>query len=209
MERLAREQIGRTTDLQRIAVTQRLVRIIDGTPFPEPWDSTPHGTRTPGLLVRDAVMMPDSTLLAGRMVTDAEGESGAGVVVMSYRLASDFARGRSSGAVVGDTLLFQRLPRQVIGVLKASENERVRNAFMPADAVTAARVTGQPDRRAQLTATARSLEGVTRTRAAIERWAARRFGVAWRDRVSVVSDEARLAQVQEKACCCSSCSWAH
>ena len=34
MERLAREQIGRTTDLQRISVTPRLFRIIDGAPFP-------------------------------------------------------------------------------------------------------------------------------------------------------------------------------
>jgi len=34
MERLARDQIGRTTDLQRISVTPRLFRIVDGTPFP-------------------------------------------------------------------------------------------------------------------------------------------------------------------------------
>src|SRR5262252_1089038 len=34
MERLAREQIGRTTDLQRIAIAARQFRIVDGTPFP-------------------------------------------------------------------------------------------------------------------------------------------------------------------------------
>ena len=34
MERLARDQIGRTTDLQRISITPRLFRLIDGTPFP-------------------------------------------------------------------------------------------------------------------------------------------------------------------------------
>src|SRR5215212_3779515 len=34
MERLAREQIGRTTDLQRISVTPRLFRLVDGTQFP-------------------------------------------------------------------------------------------------------------------------------------------------------------------------------
>src|SRR3982750_2763501 len=34
MERLARDQIGRTTDLQRISITPRLFRMIDGTPFP-------------------------------------------------------------------------------------------------------------------------------------------------------------------------------
>src|SRR6478609_2852200 len=36
MERLAREQIGRTTDLQRIQISPRLFRIVDGTPFPQP-----------------------------------------------------------------------------------------------------------------------------------------------------------------------------
>src|ERR1043165_6455844 len=36
MERLARDQIGRTTDLRRIAVTPRMFQIIDGTPFPQP-----------------------------------------------------------------------------------------------------------------------------------------------------------------------------
>src|SRR5262245_56533372 len=34
MERLARREIGRTTDLQRIAIASRLVRIVDGPPFP-------------------------------------------------------------------------------------------------------------------------------------------------------------------------------
>lgn len=34
MERLARQEIGRTTDLQRIAVAARQFRIVDGTPFP-------------------------------------------------------------------------------------------------------------------------------------------------------------------------------
>jgi putative ABC transport system permease protein len=34
MERLARQEIGRTTDLQRIAVATRQFRIVDGTPFP-------------------------------------------------------------------------------------------------------------------------------------------------------------------------------
>src|SRR4051812_2392446 len=34
MERFARDQIGQTTDLQRISVTPRSVRIVDGTPFP-------------------------------------------------------------------------------------------------------------------------------------------------------------------------------
>jgi putative ABC transport system permease protein len=53
------------------------------------------------------------------------------------------------------------------------------------------------DRPAQLLATAKTVEGVATTRAAIERWAAREIGPNWKDRVSVVSDESRLAQVQK------------
>src|SRR5215813_12658539 len=34
MERLARRELGRTTDLQRIVVATRLFRLVDGTPFP-------------------------------------------------------------------------------------------------------------------------------------------------------------------------------
>lgn len=34
MERLARERIGRTTDLQRIVMSARQLHIIDGAPFP-------------------------------------------------------------------------------------------------------------------------------------------------------------------------------
>jgi hypothetical protein len=67
--------------------------------------------------------------------------------------------------VVGDTLLFQGQPREVIGILAAS-----------------------------LTATAPTLEGVAPTRSRIERWPATQFGPGWKDRVSVVSDETRLDQ---------------
>lgn len=36
MERLARREIGRTTDLQRIQITPRLFRVVDGTSIPQP-----------------------------------------------------------------------------------------------------------------------------------------------------------------------------
>jgi putative ABC transport system permease protein len=233
MERLARDQIGRTTDLQRISVSPRTMRIVDGTPFPVAnpprfttveavslaqvlrdsatvnmmvngaalvttrADTTQHATQVVGLLMRDATGMPDSSVLAGRVFTDAEGASGAPVVIASHKLATDVAHGRQPSAVVGDTLLFQGQPRVVIGVLKAVENDRARRAIMPAGAVVGAVVVTPFDRPAQLLATAKTVEGVATTRAAIERWAAREIGPNWKDRVSVVSDESRLAQVQK------------
>ncbi|MDB4877589.1 MAG: putative rane protein [Gemmatimonadetes bacterium] len=233
MERLAREQIGRTTDLQRISVSPRLTRIVDETPFPVPnppkftlveasslralvgdsgvvnmvvngaalvataKDTTSHGAQIVGLLARDANGMPDSALLAGRVFTDAEGASGAPVVVISYKLATDVAHGRQPRDLVGDTLLFQGQPRAVIGVLKAVENDRARRAIMPVGALAGATISGQFERPAQLLVTAKSVEGVATTRATIERWTAREFGPSWKDRVNVVSDESRLAQVQK------------
>lgn len=232
MERLAREQIGRTTDLQRIAVTPKAFRIIDGTPFPQPnpvkfsaadavslrqlvgdsaavnmiiggsalvttaIDTTPHPAQVIGMLRADQPLV-DSLLLAGRLFSVAEGESGARVVIVSYRLANDEARGRPVPSVVGDTLLFQGQPRQVIGILKAEENERARRAFMPAAAVSGAVVNGPFDRPASLTITASTLESVAPTRSRIERWSATQYGPGWKDRVSVVSDEARLAQANK------------
>jgi putative ABC transport system permease protein len=232
MERLAREQIGRTTDLQRIALTPRAFRIIDGTPFPQPnpvkfsavdaaalrqvigdsssvnmlvggsalvttaTDTTPHPAQVTGMLRADQPLV-DSLLVAGRLFSVAEAESGEPVVVVSYRLASDETRGRPVASVVGDTLLFQGQPRRVIGILRAEENERVRRAFMPAAAVSGAVVSGLFDRAASLTITAPALESVGPTRSRVERWSATQYGPGWKDRVSVVSDESRLAQAKK------------
>jgi putative ABC transport system permease protein len=229
MERLAREQLGRTTDLQRIAISPRTFRIVDGTPFPQPnpvkfteadaaslrelvgdsaqvnmivsgsalvttrTDTTPHATQVTGVLAR-VPQMADSLLLAGRVFTDAEASAGAAVAVISYRLANDFVHGRQPRDVIGDTLFFQGQPRRIVGILKAEENDRSRRAIMPVGAVNGAVVLGQFDRPAQLMATAPTVESVAPTRARIEGWAAKRYGAAWKDRVSVVADESRLAQ---------------
>ena len=232
MERLARQQIGRTTDLQRIQVSPRLFRIVDGTPFPQPNpaklgeaealslrqtlgdsipvnlmvsgsalvtalnDTTPHATQVQGLLQVDQ-SMTDSNLVAGRYFTASEGASGAPVVTISYRLASDFAHGRQPKDVVGDTLLFLGQRRAVVGVLKAAENDRSRRAIMPSRAVAGAVVAGPSERPAQLLITSPTMEGVKPMRTKIEEWAARELGAGWKDRVGVVSDESRLEQAQK------------
>src|SRR5207248_6213988 len=119
------------------------------------------------------------------------------VAVISYRLAMDFARGRAAKGVVGDTLRFMGQPRLVIGVLKPVENERSKQAAMPAGAVQGAVVAGPFDRSASLLVTASTVEGVKPARAAIERWAQREFGNGWKDRMNVVADESRLDQLRQ------------
>lgn len=230
MERLARDQISTTTDLQRIAVQPRTFRLIDGTPFPveQPislaasdaaelgralgdsatvnmisngvalvtfaGDTTRRPTQVTGMIVPQAPLT-DSSLAAGRAFTAAEGASGAPVVVISARLANELARGKSVSAVLGDTIFFQGQPRQIVGVLSPTLDERTRRAVMPAGAVAGAVVTGPFDRRAMLAVTAKSIEGVANARASIERWAAQHYGAAWKDRLSIATDEARIDQV--------------
>ncbi|MEO6878583.1 MAG: ABC transporter permease, partial [Gemmatimonadaceae bacterium] len=232
MERLARAQIGSTTDLQRIVVAARTFRMVDDTPIPlanpqafdvadaaslraavgdsaavnmvvngsalvtTTADTTPHGTQIVGLLARDAMSLPDASILAGRAFSAAEAASGAPVAVISYRLASDYLKGRQPSELIGDTLLFQGQPRAIVGVLRAVENDRARRAVMPVRAAAGAMVPGQSERSARLMATAKSVESVAAARVMVEHWAAAKYGASWKDRVSVVSDEARLAQVQ-------------
>jgi putative ABC transport system permease protein len=232
MERLAREQIGRTTDLQRIVVSPKLIRFIDGAPFPQPnpaalgqaemaslrhelgdsmtvnmiisgsslvtsaADTTPHAAQLTGVLLPDAPLA-DSLLIAGRLFTANEGTAGAPVTVVSYRLAADAARGKPVTSVVGDTLFLNGQPRRIVGVLRAEANEGVRRAIMPVGAAKDAIIPGPLDRPPSLLATSPTIEGVTTLRERIEAWASRQFGQGWKERLSIVADESRVAQAQK------------
>lgn len=229
MERLARDQIGRTTDLQRLSVAPRTVRIVDHTPIPvanpaeltladglalrsavagvgavnvmrsaavlvtAQRDTTPHAAQLNGVLDIQA-MLPDSMLLGGRPITNAEAAAGAPLVIISYQLARDFSGARPVTEVVGDTLLFAGEPRRVVGVL-AANIAGDRQAVMPFAALPAA--AGGATRSARLLVTAFTVEGVADARHAIETWAASRYGPSWNDRISILSDESRLAQVRK------------
>jgi len=230
MERLARDQIGRTTDLQRLSVAPRTVRIVDHTPIPvanpaeltladglalrgavagvgtvnvmrsaavivtAQHDTTPHGAQLNGVLDIGAVL-PDSLLLGGRSITKSEAAAGAPLVIISYQLARDFSGARPVTEVVGDTLLFAGEPRRVVGVLTANIAGD-RQAVMPFAALPAA-AGGGAARSARLLVTAFTVEGVAQARQAIETWATSRFGSSWNDRISILSDESRLAQVRK------------
>jgi putative ABC transport system permease protein len=165
-------------------------------------DTSRHAAQLNGMLF-PAGPLQDSLLDAGRSFTAAEGASGALVVVISHQLAADFARGRKPAATVGDTLLFQGEPRVIVGVLKATDADRaqrIRGAVMPVGAMPAA-PTGPLAPRlggggASLAVTAPSVEAVNAVRSGIERWAARRWGSSWSQRVDIALDQSRVAQLQ-------------
>lgn len=230
MERLLRQQIGSTTDLQRVAVMPRLSRLVDGTPFPvanpvrftssdasalaarlhdsatvnlstsgsalvtSRGDTTPHPTQVTGTLVASQVI-PDSMLVAGRTFSAQEASANAPMVVVSERLANDFRGSRPAGGVVGDTLLFQGMPRIVIGVSKDTPGERARHALMPFGATDSAVISSLIARPATMVVSATIVEAVGAVKKSVEDWAAASYGAAWKDRVTIAAQEARLEQI--------------
>jgi putative ABC transport system permease protein len=131
-----------------------------------------------------------ATVAGGRWFTDAD----TAVIVLSRRAA---------GVVAGDSLrplealgrsvLLQGNPHRVIGVLapRDSAAERALEGYTPVTDV--ARALG-PRAVPQLSVKAADILAVDSLRAATERWAAARYGPAWKERLTVVNRRDRVAQ---------------
>ena len=101
MERLAREQIGRTTDLQRIQVASRLFRIVGGTPFPQPNPVRLGETEAASLQhavgdsVRVNLMLTGSSLVTTRADTTPHATQVQGLLSLDQSMADSLlASGR-------------------------------------------------------------------------------------------------------------------
>ena len=231
MERYAREQIERTTDLLSVSVAPSLFRTVDGQRFPRSdvvaltrddadsvgravgangvvtmvlagqalattrSDTTPRVAQVLGTLAGVANDLP-APVAAGRFFSDDEVRAEAPVVVISAALAAQVAPRRSPSSLVGDTILFQGVPRAVIGVLAAS-NSRDALAFMPIGAARAAMAPALVGRPMTIAIKARRVEDVPVIRARVEEWLARHYGVAWKERVNVSTNQARVEQAQQ------------
>jgi len=232
MERYAREQIERTTDLQTVSVTPSLFRMVDGQQFPRTdvvgltredaaaignavgaygtvsmmltgqalvttrADTTPPAAQVVGTLA-DAVQQLAAPVAAGRFFTEDEVRRDAPVVVISAVLAAQVGRGRASSALVGDTVLFQGQPREIIGVLAKSDDARRSLAVMPIGAAKTAVAPALVGRPTTIAIKARRVEDVPTVRARVESWLSSRYGAAWTSRVTVATNEARVAQAQQ------------
>jgi putative ABC transport system permease protein len=232
MERYAREQISRTTDLQSVTVTPSLFRTIDGQRFPRTdvvnltraeadsvaaavgtsgvvtmllsgqalvttrSDTTPHVAQVLGTLAGVQSELP-TPVAAGRFFTDDDVRSDAPVAVISAPLARQIAPQRESRSLVGDTVLFQGEPRVVIGVLEAKPGSRDVLAFMPIGASRAAMAPALVGRPITIAVKAKRVEDVTPIRTSIETWLARQYGAAWKDRVNVSTNQARVEQAAQ------------
>ena len=232
MERYAREQIERTTDLQTVSVSPSLFRTVDGQRFPRTdvvdltrddadavatavgpagvvnmvlsgqaivttlADTTPHATQVVGTLA-NVVTDLGSPIAAGRFFTDDDVRREAPVVVISTPLASQLAPRRPAALLVGDTIWFHGQPREVIGVLGTAGDDRRTLALMPIGAARSALPPALVGRPTMVAIKARRVEDVPVIRAKVEGWLAKQYGPAWKERVSVATNEARVAQAQQ------------
>ena len=232
MQRYARDQIERTTDLLTVTVTPSMFRTVDGQRFPRSdvlaltsadadsvsrvvgadgsvmlvlngqalvstrADTNPHIAQVIGSLPEIVSELP-APVAAGRFFTDDEVTREAPVVVISASLAERVAKGRQAGELLGDTVLFQGVPREVIGVLAAKESAREALAFMPMGAARTAMAPALVGRPMTIAIKARQVESVPAIRTRVEALLARQHGARWKDRVNVSTNQARVEQAQQ------------
>jgi putative ABC transport system permease protein len=224
VERFARQQIEDTTDLLGVTVTPTLNTNVDGqlvrrndvVRFTRAdaaalgedvvgWEklslissgaalvtldtsTAPRGFGVMGVLAAhfsDAGM----TFVAGAAFADGD----TAVVVLNAR-AAGIVSGDSlaPAAAVGRTLRLSGAAHRVIGVVEGGRQGAPLGAFVPVDDAARA-IPGT--RTPTITLVARGIEDVDSLRTATERWVATRYGAAWRDRVSVRTNQSRVDQV--------------
>ena len=231
MQRFAREQIERTTDLQTITITPSLFRTVDGQRFPRDdaitfdrgvsdglatatsdkgvvtlllsgqaiattrSDTTSRVAQVYGTLENAAPALPNP-VEKGRFFTRDEVDKGAPVVVLSTGLASRLTN-EAVDSLLGDTVLFQRQPHVVIGVLRPHDGEQAQAAFMPLRAASNAIPPALVGRPTTIAIKAHRVEDVPVIRARAERWLERRYGGDWIDRVTISTNESRVEQARQ------------
>ena len=159
-------------------------------------DTTPHATQVVGTLA-NVVADLGAPLAAGRFFTDDDVRRESPVVVISTALATLVAKSRPAASLVGDTLWFHGQPREVIGVLGTTGVGKNAIALMPIGAAHTALPPALVGRPTTIAIKARRVEDVSVIRHEVEAWLARQYGPGWKDRVSVATNEGRVAQAQQ------------
>ena len=146
------------------------------------------------------------TAAQGALFTDADVADSAHVVVLSasaadtllgIAAADSLTRGSRAAALVGTTLLLQRQPYRVLGVLAPEEKGRA-ELFIPITATGGVlSMLGGPAPGAHLLIDAARVEDVPVMVQHAERWTARRYGMEWKQRVSVTANSDRVRQLTQ------------
>jgi putative ABC transport system permease protein len=137
---------------------------------------------------------------AGRFFSDSEAVAGARVTVVSQRLGRAlFGSARKTASFVGDTVRLQQSWFRIVGVMgRAGNDEGPPLAYVPFASARSAIAPGREPAAAQLIAFATRVEDVGAVKLAIEDWLSHERP-AWRDRIDVRTNEARVRQASQGA----------
>jgi putative ABC transport system permease protein len=133
---------------------------------------------------------------AGRMFTDAEAATGAPLTVLSTGLARVLAGAADAVALIDSVVVVQNDARRVIGILAPGDDSTQLLALVPVVRSDSAMTPSASPRVPSMLIHVDSVDQVERARADVERWLAA-GDTAWKNRVSVVTNQYRLSQVQE------------
>jgi putative ABC transport system permease protein len=156
-------------------------------------DTTPIAVQVVGTNASVVSDLP-TPVAHGRFFTDADVASSAPVAVISDTLARRLAKSEPVASLLGDTVLFQGTPRAIVGILGVAKDGEagLPRAIMPVGAARQV-VSARPTMMVKAT----RVEDVTVIRASLESLFTRRYGAAWKERVTVVTNAARVEQVQQ------------
>jgi len=224
VERFARDEIERTTDLQAIVVTPVTTRLIDHQRVPRDdyLQFTPTDVRSLG-----ERLGPDAIVVLGTRGTgtfvDADGEDRAVLVAATVPAAarmtelvlesgrflgkSDVATdagvvvvsrplSEAAGVDVGDQLRIQGAPLTVIGVLEDVDRDGFLRAYVPLGIASTVMLQQSEAAAPTLAVKANAVENVASIHATVEAWLGEAHG-EWEGRARIASNESRVRQARQ------------
>lgn len=132
----------------------------------------------------------------GRYFTSAESSRNSLVVVLSHRLAAELSRPREAESLVGTFVRINNSPREVIGVLSASQDDQAETAYLPYSAAAFVLDRAGSDAPPRILLKASRIEDVEPMRESIETWLGEHYR-GWERLVDVTSDAKQLKRATE------------
>lgn len=226
MAAFARREIATTTDVQTISISPVLTRVENGISVPrtdiivftadDAADLSSNATQATVTLIQQgggvvrygsdsvaamvagtlpsAAALSDQEIALGRFLNERDVQDSATVVVLNAPLAARLSSGRS---LVGDTVVVNGAPLQVIGVLDGpADTSHGAAAALPITATSRVLSVSAAARPPMMLLKAHRVEDVDSVKAVAERWLTEKYG-NWNARLTIGTSEARLAQVQQ------------
>lgn len=177
-----------------IPVRAEVALQVDGRALVRRGSGPPRGAAVYGVTPALAAMR-ELRLDAGRFVSDADAAGGADVVVLTRALAAALAAPAPPAALLDSVVTLESAPRRVIGIVAATDSTALQ-AFVPVVGADRAMTPAAMPRVPTMLVHVDSVDQVGRARGAVEAWLSR-GDPAWKTRVAVLTNEYRLAQVQQ------------